>query len=108
MTADVWRAVPGTTWQDRASQMLRDTLTGPRGEPCFVTTDRRWLWRLENALGVSAPVGNRLCDLQRDLLEYLRETCEHHMQTYAASGDIAAHQQCTFCHHVVWAGEETS
>ncbi len=108
MTAEVWRAVPGTTWQDRASQMLRDTLSGPDGEPCFVTTDRRWLWRLENILAVDAAVGSRLFQVQRDLTEYLRETCDHHWREWSGDDQIAAPRQCLFCNHVIWADEEES
>jgi hypothetical protein len=93
---------PPTHWLDRAPAMLRDTLTGPRGEPCFTTTDRRWLWRLEGFLAVNGtnPAHH---EMQRDLRQYLDETCEHHWQDYKAEGDIAAHRQCTWCSDVEWA-----
>lgn len=102
-----WRAVPGTTWRDRAPAMLRDTLTGPRSEPCFAPTDRRWLWRLESFLAVYG-TNQRHDDARRDLLEYLRETCEHHWEDYAAESDgsIPAHRQCLWCNDVDWLGNE--
>jgi hypothetical protein len=44
---------PGANYRTRLPAMLRDTLTGPRGEPCFTPTDRRWLWHLESGPGRS-------------------------------------------------------
>lgn len=69
MTAD--------TWRDRAPRMLQDTLTGPHGEPCFTSTDRRWLWRLERFIAVHGTNPTQHA-MRLDLHEYLQETCEHH------------------------------
>lgn len=91
-------------WTNRAPSMLRDTLTGPDGEPCFTTTDRRWLWHLENAIAVHAPMGSDLEQFRRDLRQYLDETCEHHWQEWAGDDQIAAHRQCLWCSDVEWTG----
>jgi hypothetical protein len=101
-TTDVWRAVSGTTWRDRAPEMLRDTITGPRGEPCLTSTDRRWLWRLEAFLSVNETNG-RHHDVGRDLLEYLRETCEHHWDDpggWVLDDDGPTLRQCIWCNLV--------
>lgn len=92
-------------WRDRAPAMLRETFTGPNGEPCFTTVDRRWLWRLESALVVSAPANGTLAELQSDLHQYLIESCEHHWSDYAGDEHIPAHRQCVWCNRVEWAGE---
>jgi hypothetical protein len=93
-----------TSWYDRAPAMLLMDC-GPDGEPCSTTTDRRWLWRLEGRL---APSGQHR-QLAADLREYLHQTCEHHWRHFeAAEGDdIGTHDQCLWCHDVVWADERT-
>ena len=77
-TTEHWRAVPGTTWRDRAAPMLQDDAIGihrdGRDDP--TSTDRRWLWRLEGRLNVGATNADQRA-LAADLTEYLRETCEH-------------------------------
>lgn len=92
-----------TNWRDRAPSMLLDTLTGPDGEPCFTTTDRRWLWRLEGFLAVSA-TNARQREMAADLRQYLNETCEHHWRNYEAKpGDaIGTHRQCLWCAETEW------
>lgn len=103
MSSDLWRAVEGTTWRDRAPAMLRDTLTGPDGEPCMTSTDRRWLWRMEQFLAVHG-TNQRHQDARADLLEYLRETCEHHWDD--PDGGVwfesfgTRERQCVWCNHV--------
>lgn len=82
--------------------MLTDTLTGPRGEPCFTTSDRRWLWHLEGSIAVGAPMGSVLEQVGRDLSAYLHETCEHHWNEYEAEDCIPAHRQCLWCSQVDW------
>jgi hypothetical protein len=93
-----------TNWRDRAPAFLRDTLTGPDGEPCFTTTDRRWLWRLENAVAMHARPGTHLGELSRDLRQYLNETCEHHWRESPACPvyEIGEHRQCVWCSWVEW------
>lgn len=95
-----------THWSDNAPAMLLETFTGPDGEPCFTTSDRRWLWHLENQLMVLAPVGSSLERLQRDLSQYLRETCEHHWKHYAGDEHIPEHHQCLWCNDVDWAEDK--
>lgn len=92
---------PGEDYRDRLPAMLRDTFTGPRGEPCFTTTDRRWLWRIEGFLAVSATTETQR-QMAADLQIYLRDTCEHHWQPYAGDDVIAAHRQCLWCSDVEW------
>lgn len=107
-TTEFWRAVPGTRWQERAADMLQDDAVGlnRKGEPDPTATDRRWLWRLEGRLAVEATT-EPLRELQRDLMEYLRETCEHqwdepdgyhyHPPENPATPKI---RQCDWCSHV--------
>lgn len=86
---------PGADYRERLPRMLRDTLTGPNGEPCFTPTDRRWLWRLETFFAVSATT-----EVQRqmgaDLQCYLRETCEHHWDGYGTD-ELGVPDQCVWC-----------
>lgn len=95
---------PGADYRDRLPAMLRDTLTGPRGEPCFTTSDRRWLWRLEGFLAVNG-TNETHRQMAADLQIYLWETCEHHWHVYDGDdhdGGIAAHRQCLWCSEVEW------
>lgn len=107
MTTDVWRAVPGTRWQDRAADMLQDDAVGLNraGNPDPTDTDRRWLWRLDGRLAVDA-TNDRLRALQADLQEYLRETCVHQWDDEAGyhyfppeSPGVPKMRQCNWCRH---------
>jgi hypothetical protein len=95
--------VTALDWRDRAPAMLL-TAAGPNGEPCDTPADRRWLWRLENMLAVTAPMGSALDDLRRDLRQYLNETCDHHWQEYDGEPGtpIGAHRQCLWCNDTEW------
>ncbi|GGM53686.1 hypothetical protein ACFFX1_54735 [Dactylosporangium sucinum] len=108
MTTDTWRAVPGTRWQDRAAPMLQDDAVGldREGNPDPTSTDRRWLWRLEGRLAVGA-TNDRLRELQRDLAEYLQETCVHQWDdpdgyhyVPPLSPTTPKIRQCRWCSHV--------
>ena len=108
MSARTWQ--DGATWRNRAPRSVLDPLD-PGGEPITTPADRRWLWRLEGDLAVSA-TNDTLRQLARDLSAYLHETCEHHWRDYEAStwdhpdvaeGDvIPAHRQCLWCSDVDW------
>jgi hypothetical protein len=107
MTTEFWRAVPGTRWQDRAADMLQDDAVGlnREGNPDTTSTDRRWLWRLEGRLAVGATNDSQR-ELQRDLTEYLRETCDHQWDAEAGqhyfptqSPDEPKMRQCNWCSH---------
>ena len=93
-----------THWTERAPAFLRDTLTGPNGEPCFTTTDRRWLWRMEEFIATYAPYGSALDQMRLDLRQYLTESCEHHFRESPACPvyEIGPHRQCLWCTHVEW------
>lgn len=75
----------------------------PNGNPCPTQLDRRWLWRLENSLAVSAPMGGHLDELRKDLSQYLNETCVHH---WTSDEDYDGHplRQCLWCHDTEWIG----
>lgn len=87
-------------WKDRAPNPLQSDLDR-HGVPHGTSLDRRWLWRLEGSLAVLATT-DYLRQLQRDLSQYLHETCEHHYGVYAGDEVLAAHSQCLWCDHVVW------
>lgn len=91
------------TWQDRAPAMLVDP-NGPDGARCPTPTDRRWLWRIEQFLAINGR-GDLQHELQRDLAEYLNETCEHYWLDYEADSVEDAHRQCVWCHRVEWTAE---
>jgi hypothetical protein len=95
---------PGADYRSRLPAMLRDTLTDARGAPCFTTTDRRWLWRLEGFLAVHA-TSEAHRQMAADLQIYLHETCEHHWNDYAGDEEIDAHRQCLWCNDVEWQDE---
>jgi hypothetical protein len=97
--AEAWRAVPGTTWIDRAPMTLREFALYD-GQDMPTTVDRRWLWRLELAMG-DAPIGSRMYNVRLDLLEYLRESCEHVWRETEAEDDFPAFKQCFWCNVVV-------
>lgn len=104
VTADAaWRAIPGSTWRDRAPMTLR-SMDGPDGLAMPTSIDRRWLHRVESFLAVSGNT-RALDDFRRDLLEYLRESCQHVWSNYPADGPddpIASHRQCVWCNDVEW------
>ncbi|SDP61090.1 hypothetical protein SAMN04487905_10644 [Actinopolyspora xinjiangensis] len=86
------------TWRDWAGRSITDP-TDPNGRPIETPTDRRWLWRIETDLAVSATTDSqrRLAHLLR---EYLDETCEHHYLDYDADEAWDAHRQCLWCNHI--------
>lgn len=88
-------------WRERAGRILLDP-NDPNGAPLATPLDRRWLWRIEGELAVSATT-ETLRQLGRDLHQYLAETCEHHWgASHAAEPDIPAHRQCLWCSDVDW------
>ena len=98
-------------WESRAPNSLL-SLLGPDGEPVTAPLDRRWLWRIENNLAVSA-TNDTQRQLARDLSQYLHETCEHHWLPGARSQwtnpdtgrvehEIEEHRQCLWCDLVEW------
>lgn len=100
-------------WTHRAPAALRESFTGPFGEPCFTTLDRRWLWRVAGMLTVNAPHGGHLDQLRVDLVQYLHETCEHHWQHFDAEPEepgytvaIPEHRQCLWCNTIEWPTED--
>lgn len=89
-------------WRDNAPAMLRESFNGPNGEPCFTTLDRRWLWHVEGQLAVLATT-DHLRDVQRDLAQFLHETCEHHWGSdWPGDDHVPAHRQCVWCNYVDW------
>lgn len=86
------------TWRDRAPRPLIETSTGPRGEPCSTSLDRRWLHRLEGDIAVLATT-DRLRQLGDDLREYLGETCQHHWLD-GTDEFHGAYRQCLWCHRL--------
>jgi hypothetical protein len=101
---------PGADYRTRLPAMLSDTFTGPRGEPCFTSTDRRWLWRLEGFLAVHG-TNDTHRQMAADLQIYLHETCEHHWLGYEGDSDeggIRAHRQCLWCNDVIWVDGPTA
>jgi hypothetical protein len=98
---DPWRV----DWRERAGRILLDP-NGPDGRPIPTPLDRRWLWRIESDLAVSA-ANDGLRQLARDIRAYLNETCEHHWSEWRAADDIPAHRQCLWCCDVDWIDEGT-
>jgi hypothetical protein len=98
-----WRAVPGTTWIDRAPMTLRQFDLWD-GQDVPTSVDRRWLWRVLHFMDVSATTATQRKAFN-DLREYLRESCEH-VWRYADAGYMGtpAHRQCFWCDHVEWLG----
>ncbi len=86
---------PSGHWTSRAPAMLRDTFTGPAGEPCFTPTDRRWLWWLAGVLSIDATMAQQR-QISADLRQYLHETCEHLFDVYDGDENIPAHRQCVW------------
>lgn len=66
--------------------------------------DRRWLWRIESFLAVSA-TNNTQRELQVHLQRYLNATCTHHWHEREVDTYIAAHRQCLWCCSVEWLDE---
>jgi len=66
----------------------------------MLTEDRRWLWRVEGFLSVNATLAVHH-QVRRELLAYLRETCEHFWELATASGGAgepgADLLQCRYC-----------
>jgi hypothetical protein len=96
------RIKPGETWRDRAGSIVLDP-NDPNGIPLPTPADRRWLWRIENALAVLA-TNDGLRQLGLDLRAYLAETCEHHMR-HSGEGDAPEYGQCLWCSEVVFEGD---
>jgi hypothetical protein len=94
---------PGRTWRERAGRGVLDP-EDPRGDPLATPTDRRWLWRIQGTLSVSAVNGTQR-QLAADLYAYLAETCEHHYLHSEGDGDFEPHRQCLWCCEVVFEGE---
>jgi hypothetical protein len=97
------RVEPGETWRERAGRIVLDPLDA-HGAPVATPTDRRWLWRIEGELAVSA-TNDTQRQLAVDLRYYLAETCEHHTRHYGAEGDFPEHDQCLWCGEVDFTGE---
>jgi hypothetical protein len=76
----------------------------PEGSPLPTSADRRWLWRIEGELAVSATAGAQR-QLAADLRAYLAETCEHHYLHRGGDEASMAHDQCLWCSEVVFTGE---
>jgi hypothetical protein len=93
----------GETWRERAGRIVLDPLDA-HGAPVATPTDRRWLWRIEGLLAVSA-ANDTQRQLAADLRYYLAETCEHHLRHYDADGEIPEHDQCLWCSEVSFTGE---
>lgn len=94
---------PGETWRTRAGRIVLDQ-EDPRGMPLDTPLDRRWLWRIEHELGVSA-ANDTLRQLGADLYAYLTETCRHHWLRSAGDESVGAHEQCMWCGTVTFEGE---
>jgi hypothetical protein len=97
------RTEPGETWRERAGRIVLDPLDA-HGAPVATPTDRRWLWRIENELAVSA-TNDAQRQLAIDLRYYLSETCGHHLRHYGGDGEVPEHDQCLWCNQVEFAGE---
>jgi hypothetical protein len=93
---------PGGTWRERAGRGVLDP-EDPRGNPLATPADRRWLWRVEGTLSVSAVNGTQR-QLAADLYAYLTETCEHHYLHSEGDGDFEPHDQCLWCSEVEFTG----
>jgi len=100
---DKARTEPGETWRDRAGRIVLDP-EDHRGNPLPTPADRRWLWRIEGTLAVSA-TNDITRQLAADLYAYLAETCEHHMLHSEADEDFAALDQCLWCSTVEFTGD---
>ena len=88
-------------WRERAGRVLLDP-NGPDGRPLTTPLDRRWLWKIEGFLAVNATTDYQR-QMQRDLHQYLAETCEHHWsEVRDGDDDIPAHRQCLWCSDVDW------
>lgn len=98
-------ATPWTqrNWRDNAGRVLLDP-NDAHGVPLTTPLDRRWLWKLEGFLAVSATTADQRA-MQTDLRDYLRETCEHHWTDYPNEGPddpIASHRSCLWCSDIEW------
>lgn len=97
------RIEPGETWRERAGRIVLDPLDA-HGAPVATPVDRRWLWRIEGLLAVSA-TNETQRQLAADLYAYLAETCEHHLRHYDGDEAIPEHDQCLWCNEVTFAGD---
>jgi hypothetical protein len=96
---------PGTTWRDRACRIVLDPLNA-HDEVVTTPMDRRWLWRVEGLLAVTA-TNDTQRQLAADLSAYLSETCEHHWRDQPGDNEIPAHRQCMWCSNLELPREET-
>lgn len=92
------RIQSGRTWRERAGRIVLDP-NDAFGDPLDTPTDRRWLHRITDELGITA-TNDTQRQLAADLRAYLNETCEHHMRHYDAYGDDPAHDQCMWCNDI--------
>ena len=97
------RIESGETWRERAGRIVLDP-NDEDGNPVATPADRRWLWRIEGLLGVSA-TNDTQRQLAADLYAYLAETCEHHWRHYDGDDTFPPHDQCLWCCEVVFTGE---
>jgi len=93
----------GQTWRERAGRIVLDPLDA-HGEPVATPADRRWLWRIEGLLAVSA-TNDEQRQLAADLYAYLAETCGHHLRHYDGDSEIPEHDQCMWCCEVTFTGD---
>lgn len=96
---------PGTTWRERAGRIILDPFNA-HDELIMTPTDRRWLWKVESTLTVTATSDTQR-QLARDLAAYLAETCEHHWRYHEACEEIPAHRQCMWCAAFEWTSDKT-
>lgn len=96
----------GETWRERAPRMILDP-EDPNGSPLPTPADRRWLWRIESTLAVSA-TNDAQRQLAADLYAYLAETCEHHMRHYGGEETAFPHDQCLWCSEVVFTDNDAN
>lgn len=110
-SGDPWEGRPVATpesnpysvdWRTVLPQNLF-TGTGPYASEQSITSDRRLLWYVQNAL-VNNRTPARVTKLQRALRSYLVETCAHDDRHYDGAGDddpVGEHLQCQLCYRVV-------
>ncbi len=97
---------PGETWRERAGSAVLDP-RDPHGQPISTPPDRRWLWRIEDLLTVSA-ANDAQQQLAADLHAYLTETCEHHWLHICDNKGFVPYDQCLWCRDVTVPGDGTS
>jgi hypothetical protein len=97
------RLEPGETWRERAGRIVLDP-NDAHGAPVATPADRRWLWKIEGILAVTA-TNDTQRQLGADLRYYLAETCEHHMRHYDGDEAYPEHDQCLWCSEVQFTGD---